>query len=219
MYAMEPYWYVSHNSCYIAEGGSDTEWNAEGQFFSADDFGWACVATPDIPGSDNSFPTSPPTEDGGWSDYADYGGPYGGSGYGGPYGGSCYGGPYGGSGYGGPPGGSGYGGWDPNNADEVPPPVECDPVMEPLSFTVDMTDTYGDGWNGAKCNVDCAMPPQFELVDFVASGQAQFTLHSTQLRVVCTPGDYAVEPGWTIHDANMGEVASGGSMTALSVSV
>jgi len=86
---------------------------------------------------------------------------------------------------------------------------------EGTSLTVQMTDSYGDGWNGANCQVDCSVPDSFSL-NSGASGSASITVSSDVLSIQCTPGSYPAEPGWQVLMEGQ-SVPSGGSSTSLAV--
>jgi hypothetical protein len=82
----------------------------------------------------------------------------------------------------------------------APPPVfECT-----SGLTVTLTDSFGDGWNGASLTVGT------EVYDLLSGSEAQYCYEgSTDVDVTCTAGSFPSEVSWTIADASGALVAEG----------
>ena len=82
-------------------------------------------------------------------------------------------------------------------------------ASEQCSITLELTDSYGDGWNGGKMQVvDANTDEVYGTYTITSGGSATYELDlcpGTVVNFVYTAGSYGTENGWVIYDA-AGEV-------------
>ena len=85
-------------------------------------------------------------------------------------------------------------------------PNDCDGLSNLL---INMTDSYGDGWNGAEISVNGQV---FTIIDgSQETSTACADLTSECIEVTCSEGLYPSEVSWTISDTDGNELLSGGA--------